>query len=101
MSAHLDSVSGDSLRASIRDCIETHKIDVSASEHRFLLFRLDGPGVLFEDNAPAAHEIAGKVIDRAPRTSGPPIYANRPPFDRGAILDSAQDEILAYELKPF
>ncbi len=98
MSDFFDSLSGDSLREGIRSCIERDKIDVSISEHRFLLFRLHGPrDVLFEDNAPTAHEIAGKVIDRAPRASS--IYSNKPPFDRGAILDSAQDEILAYELK--
>jgi hypothetical protein len=100
MSDFFDSLSGDSLRAGIRRCIEREKIDVSIPERRFLLFRLHGPrDVLFEDQAPTAYEIAGRVIDRAPRPSS--VYSSKPPFDRGAILDSAQDEILAYELKPF
>ena len=100
MTDFFDSLNGDSLRAGVRRCIERDKIDVSISEHRFLLFRLHGPReVLFEDHAPTAREIAAKVIDRAPRASS--IYGNRPPFDRGAILDFAHDEILAYELRAF
>lgn len=98
MSDFFDSLTGDSLRESIRSCIERDRIDVSISERRFLLFRLHGRrDVLFEDNAATAHEIAGKAVDRAPRASS--IYSSKPPFDRGAILDSAQAEILAYEFK--
>jgi hypothetical protein len=95
-----NSLNGDSLRASIRHCIERDGIDITIPEYRFLLVRLHGlHHVLYEDHAPTATQIARKAIERAPRVSVPSMYEARPCFDCGAIFDAATDKILAYKFK--
>ena len=97
----LESLERVALRASIQKCVENEEIDVLCPEYRFLLVQVEGLGTaayaLYQDHAATAHEIAGKVFERAPRTQS--VYGSLPPFDRGAIFDAATEEILAYRVR--
>jgi hypothetical protein len=87
------------LLTNIRGCIDKEKIDIDLPDHRFLLFQVAGPVSwsyisYFQDHAPTADQIAGRVFERArPRGSA------LPQIEYGAVFDVKTSEILAYMVR--